>query len=96
MADAVKVDEKTEYLWSELIGRKVKDSEAAVLGQILRINNYGSTDIAVIGHDEKGELEIPLVPVYFAMDFGRSDSVLHLVVPAETFSGLWSSEAKCK
>lgn len=95
--NVVKVDETSgEYLWSDLIGRSLFDSSEALIGTVVRIVNYGSADIVVIKENERGELEIPLVPTYFSMAFKRGEDHLHLVVPGDTFSGLWSSEAKCK
>jgi len=94
-AHRVKIDDQHEYLWSDLVGRAVVDSDQAVVGTILRVCNYGSADIVVLGHEQKGELEIPFVATYFDMNFKRGDGQLLMVVSGATFAGLWSSEAAC-
>jgi len=88
----VKVDEEREYLWRELIGRQVYDPSQAVVGSVNKICNYGTADIVVVVHAEKGELEIPLVETYFEMSFKRTDRHLTLVVPIDTFEGLWTKQ----
>jgi 16S rRNA processing protein RimM len=86
----ISIDESKSYLWSDLVGKVVKDANGYPIGSILEIRNFGASDIVAV-RNERGEIvEVPMVPVYFDMSFGRSDLELKLVVAKEVFDGLWS------
>jgi 16S rRNA processing protein RimM len=86
----VPVEEDSEYLWSDLIGKPVFDSEGQHMGRITAVGNFGASDVVRIDAEDGQWIEVPLVSVYFQMDF-RSDSPdLRMTVPAETFAETWN------
>ena len=79
-----------EFLWSDIEGQQVVDSQGVEVGVIDIIHNQGASDLARIKSKEFGVLEIPLIEHYFDMDF-KTESV-QLVVTIDTFEGLWSKK----
>lgn len=87
----LEVDESSEYLWADLIGKEVVDRSAKPIGTIREIGNFGASDLVRIVDATGKVLELPLVAAYFDMSFRSSDPELRLVVDAELFDESWSS-----
>ncbi len=87
--DAVEVDED-EFLWSDIEGQMLVDSNSVEVGEIVIVHNQGASDLVKIKSEEFGFLDIPLVETYFDMSF-EGDQI-KLVVPMDTFDGLWSKK----
>lgn len=86
----VPVEEESEYLWSDLVGKSVLDSEGQRLGQITAVGNFGASDVVRIDADDGQWIEVPFVDAYFDMDFRSDSSELRMTVPAETFAETWN------
>lgn len=87
----VSLDEEAEFLWSDLEGRKVTDSQDRLVGTLVAIYNTGSSDIAVVENEERGHLEIALIGDYFDMDFSE-EGPIRLSVEASLFDDLWQAQ----
>ncbi len=85
--DKVLVNSSTEYLWSDLYGRCVVDSEGTQIGVVHRVTNFGASDILQVKGDQ-GYLDVPLIAPYVSLTFDQSPE-LRLLVPAQTFFELW-------
>ncbi len=86
----ISIDESKSYLWSDLVGKILQDANGELVGTIIEIRNFGASDIAAVRNQHGEFVEVPMVPTYFDMGFGRSDLELKLVVGKEVFDGLWS------
>lgn len=84
-------DEDQEYLWADLVGKEVAASDGQILGKIMRVENFGASDIVYLENPEKGELALPFVASYFDMSFSGKDPCLQLLVSAETFAEAWET-----
>jgi len=84
----VTVDAEAEYLWQDLVGKTVVDSEGQRVGQIEQVQNHGASDIVEVS-DGTRRLDLALIEEYFVMDFKASDEELHLIVPVSTFADFW-------
>ena len=90
----LEIDETSEYLWADLIGRQVLDLSGELIGVTEQIQNHGASDILTLRSRETGRyLDIPLVESYVRMDFGRIGSPLQLTVNADVFDEAWYSDA---
>ncbi len=55
-----------EYLWHDLIEKDVVTKDGVVLGKILHVENYKSSDILVIDvHGENKKISVPFIDDYF-------------------------------
>lgn len=90
----VAIDEQTEYLWSDITGRVVVAPEGEILGEVMRVVNYGASDVVVIVDQVRGHLEVPFVANFFDMGFTRGEHELRLTVPVTTFDGLWTKQPR--
>lgn len=90
--DVLEIDEDDEYFWSDVIGKKIKDSSGVDFGEITDMVNYGASDIAIIQDGKGRTAEIPFVDVYFNMEFELEDEYLHMLVTADTFDEVWTAE----
>ncbi len=86
------LDDETEYLWADLIGKLVYDSEAELVGTLVQVGNFGASDVVQIRRDSGGLLEVPFVKAYFDFSFTPQDERLRMTVPRSTFAGTWSDE----
>jgi 16S rRNA processing protein RimM len=86
----VPIEEESEYLWSDLVGKPVLDSEGKKLGLITAVGNFGASDVVRIDADDGQWIEVPFVSAYFHMDFRSNSSELRLTVPADTFAETWN------
>jgi 16S rRNA processing protein RimM len=88
----IKLNER-EYLWADLIGCKVVDAKGILMGSIVRVENYGASDIVTIKADKSEQhVSIPFVSSYFQMDFGPLDDEISLLVGCDLFHDLWEGE----
>jgi 16S rRNA processing protein RimM len=88
--DDVMIDENEEYLWADLIGKEVLDSDGQHVGQIKEVGNFGASDIVRLVHAKKGVLELPFVRQYFEMSFSKDQSQVRLLFPLAHFEEFWS------
>lgn len=86
----VPLEEESEYLWSDLVGKSVLDSEGQRLGRVTAVGNFGASDIVRIDADDGQWIEVPFVNAYFDMSFRSDSRDLRLTVPAETFAETWT------
>ncbi|WP_141735854.1 ribosome maturation factor RimM [Oligoflexus tunisiensis] len=86
----VPLEEESEYLWSDLVGKAVLDAEGQRLGRITAVGNFGASDVVRIDADDGRWIEVPFVSAYFDMNFQSDSPALHLTVPAETFAETWN------
>ena len=77
-----------EYMWHDVVGKKVVDNSGKELGTIISIDNYGAADIVVI-EAEKGLLPVSFVSTYFDMSFKRKDELIKMLVDVEIFDESW-------
>ncbi len=90
--DAMEIDEDEEYFWSDVIGKKIKDSEGVYFGKITDVVNYGASDIVSVVDAQGRTAEIPFVDFYFDMDFDLDGEEIQLVVLADVFDDVWTVE----
>lgn len=90
--DAMEIDEDEEYFWSDVIGKKVKDSDGVFFGTIKDVVNYGASDIVTVVDDKGRIAEIPFVDFYFDMDFDLDGEEIQMVVLADVFDDVWTQE----
>jgi 16S rRNA processing protein RimM len=86
----VPLEESSEYLWSDLVGKAVLDSEGQRMGVITAVGNFGASDVVRIDADNGRWIEVPFVSTYFNMDFRSDSRELCMTVPAETFAETWN------
>lgn len=79
---------KDEYMWHDIVGKRVVDVSGKELGTIISIDNYGAADIIVI-EAEKGLLPVSFVATYFDMSFKRKDELIKMTVDVEIFEDSW-------
>ena len=84
----LELDSESEYLWHNLIGRGVFDSNSLFFGEIRSVNNYGASDIVTI-KGESGSVDLPFVDYYFDMGFGATEGPIFMSVEASIFDDLW-------
>lgn len=85
----VKVNDDTEYLWSDLEGRQVNDSAGVQIGRVRSVYNAGAGDVVEI-EDQNGRLlGVPMISQYVDMSFKHGEAELALAVEADFFSDLW-------
>ncbi len=87
--EQVKLDNNKEYLWHDLIGKKVFDCNDLYVGEICDIQNYGASDVVFIKNKADQQASLPFVAHYFMMDFVATDERIELVVPSKTLEELW-------
>lgn len=90
--DAMEINEDEEYFWSDVIGKKVKDSEGVYFGTIKDLVNYGASDIVMIIDEQGRSAEIPFVDFYFDMDFNVNDETIQMIVRSDVFDDVWTRE----
>lgn len=94
-AGAIKVDDQSEYLVSDLKGRTVVDSDGVTIGLIEDVAVMpASINLIVINDDQSADVEIPMIAHYVDMNFVRGAKELRLIVTAETFAEIWNPKAK--
>ncbi len=86
------LDDETEYLWADLVGKLVHDVDGKLVGTLVQVGNFGASDVVQIRRETGGLLEVPFVKVYFDFGFSASDEILRMVVPLSTFDGTWSDD----
>jgi 16S rRNA processing protein RimM len=86
------LDEETEYLWADLVGKSVVDSAGKTVGILVQVGNFGASDIVQIRRDSGGILDVPFVKAYFDFGFSAADETLQMTVSLETFDGTWSDD----
>lgn len=86
----VPLKEESEYLWSDLVGKVVRDSAGVVLGTITAVGNFGASDVVRLDKSDGQWTEIPFVSAYFDMNFRSDGKELHLIVTADTFDETWN------
>jgi 16S rRNA processing protein RimM len=86
----VPLEEESEYLWSDLVGKSVLDSEGQRLGRITAVGNFGASDVVRIDADNGQWMEVPFVSAYFDMNFRSDTPELRMTVPADTFAETWN------
>lgn len=89
LRDQLSVDDSSEYLWQDLISKNVIDPKGQLVGKVVRVENYGASDVVEISDGSQRLLAIPLVSSYFDMSFKAGDEFLRLIVSAETFDEAW-------
>lgn len=87
--EQIPVDDSQEYLWAELEGRQVVDSDGAAFGTIAAVHNFGAGDIVEVRRADGKSQMLPLTDYYFAMDFARQGP-LQLVVLGDIFAEFWT------
>ena len=80
--------QKDEYMWHDVVGKKVFDASQNEVGTIVGIDNYGAADIVVIESD-KGFLPVSFVSAYFDMSFKRKDETIKMIVDLDVFDESW-------
>jgi ribosomal 30S subunit maturation factor RimM len=91
----VHVDNSSEYLLKDLIGRAVSDSDGSHVGTIEDVLQMpASINIVVVKDDNSADVDIPMITDYVDMDFKRGEKELRLVVPVSTFEDVWNSRIK--
>ncbi|MFW7379468.1 MAG: ribosome maturation factor RimM [Oligoflexus sp.] len=89
--DEITVEEEREYLWSDIEGLLVIDSDDRLVGKIVAVQNYGASDIVEIENQQLGRLALPFVDAYFDMNFRSDAEQIRLLVPLTTFDEAWET-----
>lgn len=76
-----------EYLYGDLLERRVEDVDGQVMGVIHSVYNFGASDIVEV-ISEQQKLALPLVSAYVDMSFGE-EGPIRLTVAKEIFSECW-------
>lgn len=84
----ISVNDNKEYLWDDVVGRKVLDQAGELVGEVKAVNNYGASDILEIKHQGR-ELSLPFVDAYFQMNFEPQKDFLQMTVAREIFDESW-------
>lgn len=95
-AQQIRVNDQEEYLFSDIRGRVVKDSDGVTLGTVDDIYTTpgGGANLVVVNEAQTGDVEIPMVAIYVDMNFARGEPELKLVVPANTFEDVWNERRR--
>lgn len=87
VSEMVKIDESAEYLWSDIIGRKVY-FEDHLIGTVASLYDVaGNVNLCL--RSEQKEVDLPFNLEFFDMNFRRGEGRLELLRPPEIFSDLW-------
>lgn len=78
-----------EHIWADLMNKEVLDSQGVLLGRIVRVNNYGASDVIYVRDPNRGECAIPFVDIYFDLNLACEAPTIQMLVPAETFDESW-------
>jgi len=81
----VRLNEDSEYMWADLIGKKIVNPTGEAVATINAVNNYGSCDVLTVTSTKGQELDIPLIATYFDMSFSSQDAEMKLHVPFSIF-----------
>ncbi len=87
--DELTIDEKTEYLWSDIKGKKIIDCQGVPLGEVIEISNFGASDIVVIKNSDGRLLDLPFIKDYFSMNFESTDEFLTMNLKLEDIDEFW-------
>lgn len=85
----ISLDDDSEYLWDDLMGRTLYDKDEVSMGEISAVVNYGATDIIEVRDPKGRSLSIPFVDAYIRMDFEPAGASIWLKVSAEIFAEAW-------
>lgn len=88
--EEIVVEDDEEYLWDDVIGRKVLSLKREEVGEIIDMANYGASDIVEIRNIRGAVIELPFNEFYFDMSFQFGEHEVSLIVDEETFEDLWS------
>lgn len=78
-----------EYLWADLEGKVIVDSNSTPLGTIVKFENYGASDLVEIKNENEESLLLPFNNYYFDMTFTKNDKELKITVSKDIFSEYW-------
>ena len=79
--DEINLD-NSEYLWSDLIGKRVVDCNQNPLGTVFKLDNFGASNIVSIKDESDRTWMVPFTEEFFDMDFS-SDSSSQIVAKYE-------------
>ena len=85
------VDDSSEYLWADLVGKTVLDGQEQTVGSVVKVHNFGASDIVEIVSETKGKLLLPFVGDYFDFSFSHHDRHLRMLVNIDWFSDVWEA-----
>ena len=80
--------ESDEYMWHDVVDKKVVDESGDLVGTIISIDNYGAADVVII-ESEKGLLPVSFIDAYFDMSFKRKDDHINMIVDVDIFEDSW-------
>lgn len=87
--DQIPLDKK-EYLWADMVDKKVYSKDGDYIGIITKVDNFGASDIVDIKNIEKNQfLSLPFSQYYFDMAFEETGDKIHLIVDSDTFVDAW-------
>jgi len=86
----VPLEETSEYLWSDLVGKSVVDAKGQAFGTITAVGNFGASDVVRVDAADGQWTEIPFVSAYFDMNFKSGSKQIQLLVTADTFDDTWN------
>lgn len=90
----IQVDHESEYLWKDLVGKSVVDSNGENIGVVKYVSNHGASDIVELENEAEETIDIAFIPAYFDMNFSKKDKSLKLIVPKENFEDFWQSKTE--
>ncbi len=83
--DDIEIDEDVEYLWADIEGKKLVDSEGTAVGVIEHVYNSGAGDVVIVKADERKQVDIPLNEKFVDMSFEASAECISLKVSISVF-----------
>lgn len=76
---AIKLDDSNEYIWADLVDRRLLDTQGQEIGRVVGVNNFGASDIVTIEYQDKKRIDLPFISDYFDMNFSPQDESITLV-----------------
>lgn len=86
--DQIPVNDTKEYLWAELEGRAIIDSDGKAFGTISAVQNFGAGDVVEVTSASQQVQMLPFTDYYFDMSFAN-EGPISLVVSGQIFEEFW-------
>jgi 16S rRNA processing protein RimM len=89
----LKLDPQTDFLWKDLISKKVFDRAGTYIGLVEKVYNLGASDILQVKAEKDGYYDIPLISNFFQMaTLSQNSENILLSVDTEIVSEFWNQK----
>jgi ribosomal 30S subunit maturation factor RimM len=95
-SERIKVDDRSEYLLSDITGRSVHDGRGNLVGVVesCYMTNYDGVNVLIYNQDKHADIDIPFSSTYFDMSFKRGGHQVTLIVEIDFFEEIWNPREK--